>query len=246
ANVQYAELMDFCYVWLKRHLAAHHGAFARVSTRTGAELTVNQTEGRDIAHFTDGLSQVFSSFARALKPGGPFVFTYHHNDLTAYLPIAAALLDASLVCTVALPCPAEMGASIHISGTRSSVVDTIFVCRSTGVIRANDFEPSMQNLKQLLRIDLVQLQQAKLKPTVGDARCLLLGHLTRLAVWYLRPEWNPSLLAGEKLVQVKAKIEEFCPMAQIGQLADEIVAGLAEIGLFAVLMEERASYDVSF
>jgi hypothetical protein len=43
-----------------------------------------------------------------------------------------------LTCTGSLPCPAEMGASIHISGTGSSVVDTIFVCRSAGTVKTLD------------------------------------------------------------------------------------------------------------
>ncbi len=30
-----------------------------------------------------------------------------------------------------------MGASIHISGTGSSIIDTVFVCRSTGVMQRN-------------------------------------------------------------------------------------------------------------
>jgi hypothetical protein len=50
ANVQYAELMDFCYVWLKKHLAEDIPAFQIASTRAQDELTVNETEGRGINH----------------------------------------------------------------------------------------------------------------------------------------------------------------------------------------------------
>jgi len=35
ANVQYSELMDFCYVWLKKHLADSISAFRPASTRIG-------------------------------------------------------------------------------------------------------------------------------------------------------------------------------------------------------------------
>ena len=75
-----------------------------------------------------------------MKPGAPFAFTYHHNEVQAYLPIAVAMLDAGLTCTATLPCPAEMGASIHINGTKSSVIDTVFVCRTTGKVRTHDME----------------------------------------------------------------------------------------------------------
>ncbi|NLG83871.1 MAG: hypothetical protein GX493_04515 [Firmicutes bacterium] len=81
-----------------------------------------------------GLAEVFKRMRVALKPGRPLVFTYHHKAIEAYYPIAVALLDAGLVCSASFPCPAEMGASIHINGTASSIVDTVFVCRSTGRI----------------------------------------------------------------------------------------------------------------
>ena len=156
-NVQYAELVDFCYVWLRKLTGQNNGVFGSPSTRTGNELTVNQTEGRDINHFADGLSRVFTTFANGLKPGRPFAFTYHHNDPEAYVPLVVALSDARLVCTVTLPCPAEMGASIHISGTQSSVVDSIFVCRSTGTVRASLFQVDHASLRDILKADLQRL-----------------------------------------------------------------------------------------
>ena len=68
-NVQYGELMDFCYVWL-RHLASKKSeGFWRQSTRTDGELTGNVTKARGLAHFTEGLSRVYRHMAEALKPG---------------------------------------------------------------------------------------------------------------------------------------------------------------------------------
>ncbi|MDZ7666751.1 MAG: hypothetical protein U5K27_15755 [Desulfotignum sp.] len=119
-NVQYAELMDFCYVWLKKLVGHTSSAFDAPSTRNVHELTGNVDMGRDLNHFTNGLSTVFQRMAKALKKGAPFVFTYHHNKLEAYYPVAVAILDADLVCSASLPCPGEMGGSIHINGTGSS------------------------------------------------------------------------------------------------------------------------------
>ncbi|MCI0399490.1 MAG: DUF1156 domain-containing protein [Chloroflexi bacterium] len=39
ANVQYAELMDFCYAWLRPHLLASVSGFEKTTTRTDEELT---------------------------------------------------------------------------------------------------------------------------------------------------------------------------------------------------------------
>jgi putative DNA methylase len=246
ANVQYAELMDFCYVWLRKHLANNVPAFQLASTRTKEELTVNLTEGRDITHFTRGLSRVFTTFVPALKPGGPFTFTYHHNDIEAYLPIAVALLDARLVCTATLPCPAEMGASIHISGTKSSVMDTIFVCRTTGTIRASQFETSREALERLLRADLENLRMAGLRPTAGDACCLSFGHLIRLAVWQLRSTWRDDVPIKDKLEQVRTALQRIYPLDLLDRLATQTLSSLSDIDLLASMrmMEEvQITYD---
>ena len=93
-------------------------------------MTGNDTASRGIEQFTDGLAEVYRRMAVALKPGGPLVFTYHHNKVDAYAAVGVAILDAGLTCSATLPCPAEMGGSIHIHGTGSSIVDTVFVCRT--------------------------------------------------------------------------------------------------------------------
>lgn len=205
-NVQYAELMDFCYVWLRRLARPRPAAFEAVSTRNPDELTGNVTMARDLAHFTEGLSTVFTRMARALKPGAPLAFTYHHNRLEAYLPVTVAILDASLVCTATLPCPAEMGASIHIAGTGSSVVDTVFVCRGTGTIQRRLTIGTPERIAELTREDLEQLEAAGLKPTRGDIRCIVYGHLVRLAIWQLRSSWDNGAPTNVKLDVVNAEI----------------------------------------
>jgi len=63
-NVQYAELMDFCYVWLRRLVSNTEKAFRNSSTRHPRELTGNIDMGRGLRHFTEGLSSVFQKMAR--------------------------------------------------------------------------------------------------------------------------------------------------------------------------------------
>lgn len=194
-NVQYAELMDFCYVWLRRLVGSAEPAFAAPTTRHHHELTGNENMGRGLSHFTEGLSQVFSRAASALKPGAPFVFTYHHNDITAYFPIAVAILDAGLFCSTVLPCPAEMSASIHIKGTASSTVDSIFVCRR---ILDKDI-PNPEDLTAVLQDNLQALKLGGLSPTLGDIRCITFGHVIRQAINTLASDWKNNLSAEQKL-----------------------------------------------
>lgn len=208
-NVQYGELMDFCYVWLRALLGHEAEGFERASSRDAGELTVNQTEGRDIVHFTEGLAAVYSRMATALKPGAPLAFTYHHNKLLAYQSVAVAILDAGLTCSAALPCPAEMGGSIHIHSTGSSIVDTVFVCRSSGSTAKQSLCETPSEIAELIAGELDQLRIAGMKPRSGDVRCILFGHLTRIAIWNLRSGWNRSESTEEKLTKVAAALEAF-------------------------------------
>jgi len=198
-NVQYGELMDFCYVWLRR-LAGHDAeGFHRLSTRDTEELTGNTTKARGLNHFAEGLAKVYSRMAAALKLGAPLAFTFHHNRLEAYSAVAMAILDAGLTCSASLPCPAEMGGSIHIRGTTSSIVDTVFVCRIKGETPRKWLFSSENHLADIVAVDVAQLVEAGCKPTQGDTRCIVFGHLTRMVVWNIRSEWNCRLTTPEKL-----------------------------------------------
>jgi putative DNA methylase len=243
-NVQYAELMDFCYVWLRRLLSGEADAFRGLSTRNPQELTGNEEMGRGLDHFAHGLSTVFQRMAQALKPGAPLAFTYHHNDLAAYYPIAVAILDTGLTCSATLPCPAEMGASIHISGTGSSIIDTIFVCRSTGRIPRRWLADSIHGVAELVKEDLDRLRAGHVRPTSGDTRCIAYGHLIRLAIWDLRKTWNRNADINERLSAVASWIQAFGGWSQIERALGEAAEAPYDGPLFA-MREDHMQYGVT-
>ncbi len=210
-NVQYAELMDFCYVWLRKLVGTEMEDFTAPSTRSPNELTGNVTEGRDLLHFAEGMSQVFTKAIFALKPGGPLAFTFHHNQLSAYAPIAVAILDAGVPCTAVIPCPAEMSGSIHISGTGSSILDTVFVCRKDAEIPI--VVPS--DLKDALQADVDNLKLAKYQLTEGDLKCIFYGHLTRMCTNRLLRDWDASLHISARLGKAKESLDA---LSELGSL----------------------------
>jgi len=217
-NVQYGELMDFCYVWLRQLVSKDAEGFDRLSTRSAYELTGNQTAARGLEQFAEGLAAVYVAMARALKPGAPLAFTFHHNRLEAYETVGVALLDAGLTCSMTLPCPAEMGGSIHIHGTGSSVVDTVFVCRAEITVPYQQFE-TLRELSELVRHELGQLRTAGLKASTGDIRCLVYGHMTRMAIWNLGSEWDVRLPTIKRLRRVR---EEMNMVGDYQSLIDEL------------------------
>jgi adenine-specific DNA methylase len=202
-NVQYAELMDFCYVWLRQILKSNISSFAKTSTRNVSELTGNVTLGRGIEDFTDGLSEVFQRIAVALKPGSPLVFTYHHNDPEAYVPLIVAILDAGLLCTATLCSPAEMSASLHINGTGSSTVDSIFVCRKQP---ASATQPP-KKFPDCLYHDIAAIQEAGVRISPGDISCIALGHLSRLAIQELSTTWEMQQAVSERMQAARGALK---------------------------------------
>lgn len=217
-NVQYGELMEFCFVWLKGLADRRDPLCAVPSARSPHELTGNQSQARNLAHFTDGLSAVFQRMRLALKEHAPLAFTFHHNNLEAYHSIGVAILDAQLVCTAAFPCPAEMGGSIHIHGTKSSIVDTVFVCRKA--ILPNKFRvASPREFAPRIREELRQLAAAGMKPTLGDMRCIINGHLTRSAIICLHDTWDNSLPVT---IRLKLFQDALCAIADPRQILAEL------------------------
>ena len=219
ANVQYSELMDFCYVWLRRLVGVEYEGFDRPSTRSPDELTGNVTEERGLEHFTAGLAEVYSRMADALKPGAPLAFTFHHNRLDVYCAVGVAVLDAGLVCSASLPCPAEMRGSIHIHKTTSSIVDTVFVCRGSGEVPEDWLFDSPARLVEIVCADLAQLAAAGRAATLGDTRCITFGHLTRIAIWQLRSTWDRARPTAEKIAALRREMTGYGDPDELARLA---------------------------
>lgn len=243
-NVQYAELMDFCYVWLRRLINTDSETFAGLSTRNPQELTGNVDMGRGLDHFAQGLSYVFKKMAMALKSGAPLAFTYHHNNLAAYHPLAVAILDSGLTCSASLPCPAEMGASIHINGTGSSIIDTVFVCRSTGSVPRKWIVDSKDGVADLVNEDLAKLRSGNVKLTIGDMRCIVFGHLIRLAIWNLRKTWDKDIDIKKRLSAVSSWLSGFGGWAEIEKHLTDPDNSFRDATLLAVA-ENREHYGAT-
>ncbi len=209
ANVQYAELMDFCYVWLRKLVNGDAIAFASRSTRTQDELTGNETLGRGLGEFAAGLSEIFCRMASALKPGAPLCFTYHHNSPAAYAPLVVAILDAGLTTTGVLPAPAEMTASLHIAGTKSSIVDSVFVCRDAKWVRSRrEGWADERTRDERVSADALGIADGGYRCTPGDLACLTAGHIAADAVRALERSWNLDLPAEVRLKVVTEFMEQ--------------------------------------
>lgn len=206
-NVQYAELMDFCYVWLRTLVGGDDPGFSGTSTRTQHDLTGNDTHARGIEEFAGGLSAVYATVAKGLKIGAPLVFTYHHNDPDAYVPIVLAILDANLTVTAVFPAPGEMAASLHIAGTKSSILDSVFVCRDRKFVAQHHDPPTVsRDVDALIAQSIAEMARAGYACTDGDVLCLRAGYLAAIAIADLGAHWDPTQPLTEKVRRIRDHI----------------------------------------
>jgi len=57
--------------------------------------------------------------------------------------------------------------------------------------------------------DLSLLQQGQVKPTQGDTRCIVFGHIIRLAVWSLRIGWKADRVTQARITEVERWVRHF-------------------------------------
>lgn len=203
--------MDFCYAWL-RHLMPDTPFFEHSTSKSDDEVTGNVTGGRGIDAFAESLSGVYRAAAHALRPGNPFVFTYHHNDLNSYAALIVAVLDAGLVPVTTIVCPSEMRGSIHINGSDSSRVDTVFVLRKPPTPVVGD---QGVPVNERLTTHVENLVAADLKVTNGDRRCIRHGLLAEDTIRALAGGWTLSLPIEDRMASARKKLVELSDAAGV-------------------------------
>jgi hypothetical protein len=81
-------------------------------------------------------------------------------------------------------------------------------------------------------MELGQLCTAGMKPTSGDIRCIVYGHLTRMGIWNLRKTWDTGAPTSQRLARFAQALTAICkPQVVIDSLvcmADQGATRVAE------------------
>jgi hypothetical protein len=64
-------------------------------------------------------------------------------------------------------------------------------------------------LAAVVKEDLENLKLGNVPLSQGDLRCIIYGHLIRLAIWFLRERWDTSVSTQDKLRKIAAWIDGF-------------------------------------
>ena len=77
---------------------------------------------------------------------------------------------------------------------------------------------------------------------------MLLGHMTRLAVWQSRAAWSAHDPIAVRLHKARAALNEVYPLDRIATLVAQVLSVPSELPLLAHVMvqEEQEPYEISF
>jgi len=138
ANVMYAELSDFFYVWLKRtagYIAPE--LFTRRLADKDAEAVANKAHfkgQKGAARLADDdyrakMEGIFAECRRVLKDDGIMTVMFTHKDTGAWDALAMSLIDAGFVITASWPVNTEASSSLHIRDKAAANSTIFLVCR---------------------------------------------------------------------------------------------------------------------
>jgi adenine-specific DNA methylase len=138
ANVMYAELSDFFYVWLKRTAGLVLPAlFTRRLTDKQSEAVANKAhfkghKGADALanrDYQDKMAAIFSEARRVLKSSGIMTVMFTHKDTSAWDALTKGLMEAGFIITASWPINTEAEGSLHIKDKAAANSTIFLVCR---------------------------------------------------------------------------------------------------------------------
>lgn len=133
-NVNYAELSDYFYVWLKRTAGdLFPDLFTTPFTPKSEEIVQNPTRQKNNVEakrfFEDRITKSFQEINRVLKSDGISVIVFAHKSTDAWETIINALLNSGLYLTASWPIHTEMKSRVRAKETASLKSSIYMVCR---------------------------------------------------------------------------------------------------------------------
>ena len=128
-NVNYSELADFFYVWLRLVLKSEDPQFAPEYCPKTAEIVENRSRGLSMQDFEDGLKTVLRKSGEKIADDGLVIFTFHHAEGSSWESVLNSICNANLVIEGIYPVHSEREASLHLQDNEAIAYDLIHVCR---------------------------------------------------------------------------------------------------------------------
>ncbi|MBK8217910.1 MAG: DUF1156 domain-containing protein [Myxococcales bacterium] len=130
--IQYSELSDFFYAWLRLVLRERYPAlFSAESTPKTLEAVSNKARHPDDAdaYYKRLLTASWAEAHRILKPGGLLAFTFHHSEDAPWVAVLESLFDAGFYLEATYPTRSDETKGDGEFGSQKIEYDIVHVCR---------------------------------------------------------------------------------------------------------------------
>ncbi len=183
-NINYSELSDFLYVWIRLVLADKYQWFKLKETPKGEEAIASKN--RELNYFKK-LLNIFNNVKRLMKPSGLFIFTFHHSDRDFWVQIADIILLSGFRVIKTHTIPSEARNVLNIRNKKSISFDLIIVCKIQSLdnyseIACSEFIKQFQELYILRR---KELEKANITIKDLDYLAIFAGVLMELEFKYI-------------------------------------------------------------
>ncbi len=246
-NVQYAELADFFYVWLKRtqghrrpewfstYLCDHdEEAVVNISRhRDGGEKSAK--EAREEAHtfYQDLMTQTFHECHRMLRDDGVLTVMFTHKKQEAWEALFESLVSAGFTITATWPIKTESEHSLH-QAKKNAAQSTVFLVARKRLPDAGIgyFDASMaRELETRARASAERLRDEGLNPV--DQLVGSFGPVLEIYSRYdeVRTDTGEHVPVGEAIDAASDAVSRW----RVEQLSDRGLDGVEAEGQFALL-----------
>ncbi|MCZ8140257.1 MAG: DUF1156 domain-containing protein [Acetobacteraceae bacterium] len=141
-NVQYSELADFFYVWLKRSQGHRRPEWfssllcenAEEAVKNDARFRTGTKKAKDAAadaqaHYQSLMTKVFNEAHRVLRKDGVLTVMFTHKKQEAWQALFASLIEAGFTITATWPVMTEGAHSLHQAKKNAAQSTVILVAR---------------------------------------------------------------------------------------------------------------------
>ncbi len=156
-SVQYGDLSDFFYVWVKRSDGfLYEDQFATPLTPKSEEI-VSKRLGRNrpgavmADEFERRLGVAFKELRRVVKPTGVAAIVFAHTKTAAWEALIRTLIRSQWVVTTSWPIRSEMAARSRAHGQPSLASSVCLVCQPRQAEETGFFDDVRQQLEARLR-----------------------------------------------------------------------------------------------
>lgn len=264
-NVNYSELADFFYVWLRLVLKAEDAQFAPEYCPKTAEIVENRSRGLSMQDFEDGLTAVLRKCGEKVAVDGLVIFTFDHAEGSSWESVLNSVCNANLVIEAIYPVHSEREASLHLQDNEAIAYDLVHVCRKR---RPEDTRTKRswaglrQSVRQRAREEIARIEAGRYggRPLPApDIRMVLIGkclevysrHYGAVMDWHgesypLRTALQDIRIMVEQIVSkenpLPSELESVDALSQVWLIA---LSDKREVSMDSISKSTRGFFEVS-